>query len=157
MRIRPYPAWGLLACVLAVSAWRVYERPGAEYAATGERAARWALLARMTPEELDRGLAHRYEGLAGALEEAREVGYFSERAGADRSSAAMDSIEINWLERYYMAQGLVPPTLLRLDAIRALVVVDCARPEQVEGVLKREGLTVVRDFGRGLVLARPGS
>ena len=41
MRIRPYPAWGLLASVLAISAWRLYERPGGEYSVT--RPARCAL------------------------------------------------------------------------------------------------------------------
>ena len=88
MRIRPYPAWGLLASALAVSAWRVYERPGAEYALTSDRVTRWASLARMTPEEIDRGLAHRYKGLAAALNGAPEAGYLSDRSGADFWKAA---------------------------------------------------------------------
>jgi hypothetical protein len=157
MRIRPYPAWGLLASALAISAWRLHERPGGEYAVTGERVARWASLARMTPEEIDRGLAHRYEGLARELDGMREVGYFSERDSAGRWRAAMIPGEHDWLQRYYMAQGLLPPSLLRRDEIRPLVVLDCATPEQAEQVLRREGLTAVRDFGQGLVLARPGS
>ena len=155
MRIRPYPAWGLLASALAVSAWRIYERPASEYAITGQRVARWASLARMTPEELDPGLPHRYQGLARALGGAREVGYFSERNSADLWSAASTGVGYDRIMRYYMAQGLLPPSLLRLDAIHPLVVVDCAAPEQAERVLRREGLTAVRDFGQGLVLARP--
>ena len=157
MRIRPYPAWGLLASLLAVSAWRIYERPGWEYAVTGERVAGWASLARMTPEELDRGLPHRYEGLASALNGVREVGYFSERQSADLFGGVPTGDQFDRIQRYYMAQGLLPPSLLRLDTIRPLVVVDCATVEQSERVLRREGLTVVRDFGQGLVLARPGS
>jgi len=111
----------------------------------------------MTPVEVDRGLAHRYEGLAGVLEGARDVGYFSERDSSDLWSAASTGVGLDRIQRYYMAQGLLPPSLLRLDAIRPLVVVDCATPEQADGVLRREGLTAVRDFGGGLVLARPGS
>ena len=157
MRIRPYPAWGLLAAALAISAWRVYERPGEQFAITGERVARWASLLRMSPEELDRGLVHRYEGLASALSGMRDVGYFSDRSTENRASAAATPGEVGWLERYYMAQGTVPPSLLLRDTVCPLVVVDCTTPEQAQNVLRREGLTVVRDFGRGLVLARPGS
>ena len=69
MRIRPYPAWGLMACVLAISGWRVYERPGAEYAFTTERPG--GFVTRMTPEELDSGLPHRYDGVAAELKGAR--------------------------------------------------------------------------------------
>ncbi len=156
MRIRPYPAWGLLASICAVSAWRIYERPAGEYAFTSRRVVRWASLARMTPEELDPGLPHRYEGLASELNGAREVGYFNER---DRSALWRDVLTHDGMvriQRYYMAQGLLPPSLLRLDAIHPLVVVDCTTPDQAERVLRREGLTAVRDFGKGLVLARPG-
>ncbi len=155
MRIRPYPAWGLLASILAVSAWRIHERPGGEYAVTGKRVTSWASLARMTPEELDRGLPHRYEGLAAELKGAREVGYFSEQNSEALFRDASTADGFDRIQRYYMAQGLLPPSLLRLDAIHPLVVVDCATPEQAERVLRREGLTAVRDFGRGLVLARP--
>jgi hypothetical protein len=155
MRIRPYPAWGLLAIALAISGWRLYQRPGSEYAITRERAARWVSLLRMTTEELDRGLAHRYEGLASALNGAREVGYFSGRDGANVYDAATIPGEIDWLQRYYMAQGLLAPTVLRRDVICPLVVLDCATPEQAERALGRRDLAAVRDFGRGLVLARP--
>jgi hypothetical protein len=157
MKIRPYPAWGLLAAALAVSAWRLFERPGAEYALNGERVSRWASLARTTPEEVDRGLAHRYRGLAQALEGAREAGYFSDRSGADFWIAATIPGELDRLQRYYMAQGLLPPTVLRVDAIRPLVVVDCATPEQARLVLTRQGLTEIQDFGGGLILGRPRS
>jgi hypothetical protein len=159
MKIKPYPAWILMVSMVAVSAWRLYERPGAEYAFTGHRVALWASLARMTPEELDRGLPHRYEGLASALDGAREVGYLSERKRAELlgPSATMKDDGIDRLSRYCMAQGLLPPTVFRVDEIRPLVVVDCGTPEAAEQVLSREGLTVVRDFGRGLILARPGS
>ena len=61
------------------------------------------------------------------------------------------------IQRYYMAQGLLPPSVLRLDAIRPLVVVDCADARTGPKVLRRKGLTAVRDFGSGLVLARPES
>ncbi len=111
----------------------------------------------MTPEELDPGLAHRYEGLARELNGMREVGYFAEHDSSDRWRAALDPSGFDRVQRYYMAQGLLPPSLLRPDAVHPLVVVDCATPEQAERVLKREGLTPVRNFGRGLVLARPGS
>jgi hypothetical protein len=155
MQIRPYPAWALMAIALVVAAWRVYERPGADFALTSRRLARWPLLATMTTEELDPGLPHRYLGLSNALNGEREVGYFSEKDSADLWRAAITPGDTDRIQRYYMAQSLLPPSLLRLDAIRPLVVVDCAKPEQAQAVIKREGLTTIRDFGRGLILARP--
>ena len=64
MRIRPFHAWGLLAYALAdlgleglrTAGLRVHGDPP-----SGLRG--WASLARLTPEEVDRGLAHRYAGL----------------------------------------------------------------------------------------------
>ena len=155
MKIRPYPAWGLLASMLAISAWRVYERPGTEYAISRQRIARWASLATLTPEELDLGLPHRYEGMARELRGAREAGYFSDQSSGVlwRDAAIPGGAER--IQRYYWAQGLLPPTVLRLDAILPLVVVDCATDEQAKTVLRSQGLTEVHDFGGGLVLARP--
>jgi hypothetical protein len=157
MKIRPYPAWALLAMMLVLSTWRLHDRPGAEYLLGPGRISRWASLARMTPEELDRGLAHRYDGLAAALGGEAEVGYFSERSSDDLWRLAAEPGGKERIHRYYMAQGLLPPSVLRLDAIRPLVVVDCSEPEQAERVMRVRGLTPVRDFGGGLVLARPGS
>ncbi len=156
MQIRPYPAWFLLASALALSAWRFYERPAAEFSFTPERPERWASLARLAPEELDHGLAHRYQGLAVLLDGSRDVGYLSERAESELWKAATMPGELDRLQRYYMAQCVLPPTILRVDGIHPRVIVDCATPEQARRVLKRTHLTEVHDFGGGLVLARPG-
>ena len=84
MKIRPYHVYGLLLPLLAVPAWRLRERPRREFAArrTGVGPG-WASLARLTPEELERGVAHRYRALARELGGARDVGYFSEKDRAD--------------------------------------------------------------------------
>ena len=87
---------------------------------------------------------------------AREAGYISGLSRLDIWTAATNPDEVARLERYYMAQGIVPPSVLRLDEIRPLVVIDCKTAEEAERVLKREGLTKVRDLGSGLLVARPG-
>lgn len=157
MNVRPYPAWGLLILLMTAAAWRLYELPRAKYAVSRERVAGWASLTRMTPEELERGVAHRYAALAPELTGERDVGYFSEKDKSDLWSSALIPAGHDRIERYYMAQSILAPSLLRFDETHPRVVVDCATAEQAERVLAREGLTPVRDFGRGLVLARPGS
>lgn len=157
MTIRPYPAWGLLAAVLAASAWRLADQPAARFAVAGRDAPGWASLARLTPEELERGVAHRYAGLAPELGGARDVGYFTD-ADWDRLWATQAGPEGHVrIERYYMAQAMLPPSVLRYGRRHPLVVVDCATPEQAGQVLGREGLAAIRNFGGGLVLARPGA
>lgn len=156
MRARPYPAWALLAATLAASAWRLSERSGDVKALSAERVRGWAALARETPEALDRGVAHRYAGLAPEVAAAREVGYFSEKDKSDLWASSSTPAGFDRLRRYYMAQSILAPALLRFDEVRPLVVVDCATPEQADRVVGRAGLAAVRDFGRGLVLARPG-
>lgn len=109
MTIRPYPAWGLLAAVLAASAWRLSERPAARFAVAGRDAPGWASLARLTPEELERGVAHRYAGLAPELGAARDVGYFTD-ADWDRLWATQAGPEGHArIERYYWRRRCCPP------------------------------------------------
>jgi hypothetical protein len=157
MKFRPYHVYGLLLPVLVIPAWRLSERPRREFTVSAEKVSRWASLARSTPEELERGVAHRYEEMAPALGGARDVGYFSENDKSDLWAARSSPAGHKRIERYYMAQSILAPSLLRFDELHALVVIDCATPEQAAGVLNREGLVVIRDFGKGLILARPES
>ena len=157
MKIRPYHVYGLLLPMLALPAWRLYERPRREFALSTDRVNRWSSLTRLTPEELERGVAHRYQEMASGLEGARDVGYFSEKDKSDLWAAQSTPAGHNRIERYYMAQSILAPALLRFDELHALIVIDCATSEQALGVLNREGLVVIRDFGKGLILARPES
>ena len=157
MSIRPYPAWGLLVALLGASAWRLSERPGATFAVSGRNLTGWAALARSEPEALERGVTRRYAGLATELGGAPEVGYFTDTDWDALWRDAGDPEGHARLERYYMAQAVAPPSLLRYGEIRPLVVVDCATPEQAGRVLARAGLTAIHDFGGGLILARPGA
>ncbi len=154
MRIRPYNGWMFLAALLTVSAWRAFERSRLELADIPSRMVRWPLLTRLTTEELDQGLAHRYCAMFADLQHARDVGYFTEAPSAtmwsDSSPAGASRIE-----RYYMAQGILPPALLRLDERWPTTIVDCATPEQAQRVLVRKRLRAVRDYGNGLLLATP--
>jgi hypothetical protein len=155
MRIRPYPAWVLLAVLLIVSAWRSADWFRREHALLWRGSPRWVLLGRLTTEELARGVAHRYGELAHDLAGERDVGYFSERPSStlwsDSSPEGHDRIE-----RYYMAQGMLPPSILRLDERWPKNVVDCNTDAQARNVVARKRLTVIRDYGAGLVLARAG-
>jgi hypothetical protein len=155
MKIRPYHTWGFLAALLLASAWRTFEWSRIDLAVPVEKLARWPLLARLTTEELDNGVAHRYVELARDLGGERDVGYFSER---DRTTLWSDSSPDGKARifRYYMAQSILAPCLLRLDEPWPLVVVDCRTPEQAKAVEERMRLSVVHDYGQGLILARPG-
>jgi hypothetical protein len=155
VKIRPYHVYGLLLPVLAIPAWRLHNRPRGEFAISSDRVARWTSLARQTPEELERGVAHRYREMAMGLEGVRDVGYFSEKNKSDLWAASSSPAGHDRIERYYMAQSILAPALLRFDELHGLVVIDCATSDQAMGVLNREGLVSIRDFGKGLILARP--
>ena len=157
MTYRPYHACLFLVPALAFPAWSIWDRPRHEFEASAKRVDGWASLARLTPEELEAGVAHRYRAMAGELAGARDVGYFSEKDKADLWAASSTPEGHNRIERYYMAQAILAPALLRFDELHALIVVDCATPEQAAGVIRRENLVTVKDFGKGLVLARPES
>jgi len=154
---RSYHAWIFLAALPLASAWQLSQRPRGEFVVTRARVERWAPLVQAPAEEFDEGLAHRYVDLAPELKDTRDVGYFNETSKDRLWAATYDADAFERISRYYMAQSILAPSLLHLEEKLALVVVDCATPEQAEGVVAREGLTVVRDHGRGLVLARPGS
>ena len=156
MTIRPYPARALLVAALGASAWRLADRPRWEFATSGRNVPGWSALGRLAPEELEGGVARRYAGLAPELGGARDVGYF---ADADWDTLWREQGEPEGharIERYYMAQAMLPPAVLRFGHRAPLILVDCATPGQAERVLAREGLAAIRDYGRGLVLARPG-
>lgn len=157
--VRPYHVWLLLAALPAVAAWRLAERLPDASRLDRPRLARWAALAGSAPEELESGVTRRYEALAKEVAKtgARDVGYYSEKGKDDVWRESSSPAGFPRLERYYMAQSTLAPALLRFDETRALVVVDCATPELADQAMQRHGLSVVRDFGRGLVLARPGS
>ncbi|MDR3632424.1 MAG: hypothetical protein P4L84_01230 [Isosphaeraceae bacterium] len=155
MRIHPYHSWAFLAALLVQSASRVVERSRRELAGSWQARTRWVLLVRMTTEELDGDLAHRYRDLAGDLGGERDVGYFSEQPSATLWSDSSPE-GFSRIQRYYMAQGILPPSLLRLDERWPRIVVDCRKAEEAAQVVSRMRLTAIRDYGPGLLLARPG-
>jgi hypothetical protein len=157
MTIRPFQVYGLLLAALCIATWRLVDMPRGEFTLSRDRLARWSSLSRSTAEELEHGLAHRYLAIAAELKGTRDVGYFSDKSWPETWAASATSTGQSGIERYYMAQAIVAPALLRFDQLRAKVVIDCTTPEQATSVLNREGLAVVRDFGQGLVLARPES
>jgi hypothetical protein len=154
MVIRPYHAWLFLAAVPVISVERALEWAGRDGVRVVKTSERWPLLARMTTEELDHGLAHRYRDLARDLGGERDVGYFEEKHHAtlwgDSSPEGQKRIE-----RYYMAQSILAPSILRKDERWPRIVVDCQTPAEASAVVDRMALTVVHDFGAGLLLARP--
>ena len=155
MMVRPYHVWILLGAALVVSGWRSVSWFRRELHPAWESRTRWAALTQSTTEELDRELAYRYRDLARDLGGERDVGYVSEH---DRSTLWSDSSPEGAarIKRYYMAQGILAPSILRLDERRGLVVVDCRTAEQAERVVSWMGLTIVRDYGEGLILAKAG-
>lgn len=144
--------------MLLASAWQLCQRPKREFVVNRAQVEGWAPLVQLTPEELDEGLAHRYVKLAPELTSTRDVGYLNE-AGKNRLWAlTQDTSRVDRMTRYYKAQSVLAPSLLHLEAKDyPLIVIDCATAEQAKDVVAREGLTVIQDHGRGLVLARPGS
>jgi hypothetical protein len=144
-----------LTALLVVSAWRSVDWFCRERAKLWAGSARWVLLTRMTPEEFDHGRAHRYRDLARDLGGERDVGYFSEQDGSVLWSDAFSPEGADRIERYYMAQGILPPSLLRLDERWPRVVVDCKTDDQAQQVVTRKLLKVVHNYGQGLLLAQP--
>jgi hypothetical protein len=157
MKIRPVHVFGLFVAVLAIPAWRLCQRGRSEFVVSGDRVRRWVTLTRFTAEELEHGVAHRYLEIAAELKGTRDVGYFGDASWPEMWAAQATPAGRDRIERYYMAQSMLAPALLRFDELHALIVIDCATPEQADGVLNREGVALVRDFGRGLLLARPES
>ncbi len=143
--------------MLAIPAWRLFQRDRSEFVVSADTVERWASLTRFTPEELEHGVAHRYVEIAAELRRTRDVGYFSDVSWREIWAASATSPGQGGIERYYMAQFVLAPALLRFDELHAVIVIDCATPERAIGVLNREGLALIRDFGKGLVLARPES
>jgi hypothetical protein len=154
MTIRPYHAWVFLLVLPVVSAQRACEWARRELVNVFDGRTRWASLTRNTTEELDKGTAHRYVGLARDLAGEPDVGYFQERNHSTLWSVISPEDQRR-IERYYMAQGILAPSVLRLDERWRRVVVDCDTASQAGEVAVRMGLTVIRDYGQGLLLARP--
>lgn len=141
---------------LIISALRLRDTSWAKIGISFEKLDRWEELARFEPEEIKSSDLRRYRFLSKALEGVSEAGYFSE-AGKPVIYGATRPNAIVYIRRYYRAQFVLIPTVLRYDRQLPLVVVDCSDPTSAERVLESRKFVTVRDFGGGLVLARPAS
>lgn len=94
------------------------------------------------------GYEKRFEGIRKYLPQRGVVGYIGEADVVDIRFAGQETA------KYYLAQYAVAPTIVEYAAARDLVIGNFEPGADSSGVIHEKGLTVIKDFGNGVMLLK---